>query len=102
MVGPKKGKKYQRNSEFTGTSETSCQFMMMFSTNLIKSLSQLLYYLRCYEKYIKRTKGQTVAYDEHASLFLARNAGSYQREMFIVWNLFPISKRATSRTNEIS
>ena len=44
-----------------GTSETSCQFMVMFSTSLIKSLSQLLYDLRCYGKYIKRTKGQTVA-----------------------------------------
>ena len=35
------------------------------------------------------------------SLFLARISGSYQRDMFIVWNLFPIPKRATSRTNEI-
>ena len=34
--------------------------------------------------------------------FLTRNAGSYQRDMFIVWNLLPIPKRATSRTNEIS
>ena len=60
QVGPQKGKKHQGNSEFTETTETSCQFMM-FSTSLIKSLSQLLYDLRCYGKYIKRTKGQTVA-----------------------------------------
>jgi len=72
MVDPQKGKKHQRNSEFTGTSETSCQFMMMFPTSLIKSFSQLLYDLRCYGKNIKRTRGQTAAYDEHASLFFGQ------------------------------